>query len=106
MVLPARIIAPLQQRTTENRYQLREARMHAWTVQALVVIFPEHLPVALDGLRDAVPDDQLVHMPIIQAVERQIEARAEGGRLPGKRHEYKTVPLGKRQIVEGVFGGV
>src|SRR5689334_24817447 len=50
MILPTRVIAPLEQRSTEEWHQLREPRMHARAVQALVVVFPEHLPVAPDRL--------------------------------------------------------
>src|SRR5579862_4345643 len=55
VIPPVRIVAALEKRAAIDRYELRKARMHAGAVQALVVVLPEDLPVALDGLVEAVP---------------------------------------------------
>jgi len=42
VILPARIVAPLQQRPAEERHQLRQPGMDAGAMQALVCSFPEY----------------------------------------------------------------
>ena len=50
--------------------------------------------------REPVADDELVHVPGVQAGDRQVEACLEGGRLLGQRDEYEAVPFGQGQRVE------
>ena len=106
VVLPARIVASLQQRATEYGHQLRQLRMHAGTVQALVVVLPEDLPVALDGLFQGVSYREARHLPVIQAVDGQIEALLKRRRPLGECHEDEAVPFGQGQGVEGKFMAV
>ena len=70
---PLRIVALLQQTATEYRHQLREFRMHAGAVQALVIVFPEYLPVALNGFLQNMAYDQFRERPGIEAIQGQIE---------------------------------
>src|SRR3979409_1487329 len=43
VILPTRIVAALQQRSAEERYQLCQPRMDSGAVQALVGVLPEYL---------------------------------------------------------------
>ena len=96
-----RIVARLQQRPPEDRHQLRELGMYAGAVQALVVVLPEHLPVALDELARAVTHDQRI--PICQA-SRRLTGRSKlfsnGGGLGVSATKMQPFHSGHRQAVE------
>jgi hypothetical protein len=80
--------------------------MDAGAVQALVVVFPEDFPVALDGLRHPVPHDELVELPVIEPLGRQVETGREGRRIGRQRSKHKAVPLHRRQAIERVVAHV
>src|ERR1700691_1995036 len=74
--------------------------MHAGTMQAFVVVFPVDLPVALNGLEQHVPDDELLERPGIETIDRQIEELLERRRIIGQRNEDEAVPLPHPDLVE------
>src|SRR5215468_10703409 len=86
----------------EYRHQLREPWVDARAVQALVVVLPEHLPVALNGLGHAVADDELIELPVAEPLERYVDTGREGRRIGSERREHEAVPLHRRQAVERV----
>src|SRR5262249_45214739 len=106
MVLPARIIAWLEQRAPEDGHELRELRVHRGAVEALVVVLPEHLPVALDGLAQAMPDGEGSELPCLEAAERQVEALLKGWRTLAERDENEAAPLGNGQPIEGYLAAL
>jgi len=67
--------------------------MHARAMQALVVIFPEYLPIAVDGLEQHMAHDQFAERPRIEPIQGQIEQRLEGRRIVRQRNEDEPVPL-------------
>src|SRR5580765_8637264 len=93
MVLPGRIVTPLEQRAAEDRHQLRKLGVYVGAVQALVVVFPEDLPVALDCLAQRVADSEAPHLPVIEAREWQVKALGEGGRIVGEGDEDEAIPV-------------
>src|SRR4029077_4390782 len=100
VILPARIVAALQQCPAEERYQLCQSGMDAGAVQAFVVVLPEYLPVALNRLAQRMPYREIPQPPIIEPVQRQIKSRREWRRLIRQRGENETVPLIDRQAVQ------
>ena len=80
--------------------------MHARAVQALVVVFPENLPVALDVLLQHVTDHELFERPRIEPAQRQIEYLLESRRILGQRDEYETVPLPDADLVQRIVGHI
>src|SRR5882724_6725673 len=106
MRAPLRIVALLQQPPAIDRHQLRQLRMHARTMQALVVVFPEYFPIALDGLEQDVADDQLSQGPRVEPVQRQIEDLVERRRIVGQRNEDESIPLPDADLVEREIGDV
>src|SRR6266446_8081832 len=106
MRAPLRIVALLQQPPAIDRHQLRQLRMHARTMQALVVVFPEYFPIALDGLEQDVADDQLSQGPRVEPVQRQIEYLFERRRTIGQGNEDETIPFPDADLVEGKIGHV
>ncbi len=102
----SRIIALLQQSPAVDRHQLRQLRMHARAVQALVVVFPEYFPIALHGLVQHMADDQFLQRPGIEPIQRQIENLLEGRRLVGQRDEHEAAPLLDADLVQRIVGDV
>src|SRR6266478_8612912 len=80
--------------------------MHARTMQALVVVFPEYFPIALDGLEQDVADDQLSQGPRVEPVQRQIEYLFKRRRIIGQGNEDETIPFPDADLVEGKIGHV
>src|SRR5262249_22189841 len=102
VILPARIIALLEQCPAEYRHQLREPWMHAGAVQAFVVVLPEHFPVALDRLGHPVTDNALAQLPAVEPLGRQVETRREWRRIRRQGREHEAVPLHRGQTIERV----
>src|SRR5260370_7528391 len=80
--------------------------MDARTMQALVVVFPEYFPIALDGLEQDVADDQLSQGPRVEPVQRQIEYLFKGRRTIGQGNEDEPIPFPDADLVEGKIGHV
>ena len=103
---PLRIVLLLEQPASVDRHELRELRMHARTVQTLVIVFPEYLPIALDGLEHDVADGQILQRPRVEPVERHIENLLEGRRVLGQRNEYESVPFPDLDRVQREIGDI
>src|SRR5882724_5768694 len=80
--------------------------MHARTMQALVVVFPENLPIALDGLEQDVADDQLSEGPRVEPIQRQIENLLKRRRIVGQRNEDESIPFLHADLVERKIGHI
>src|SRR5450631_1805058 len=93
MSAPMRIVAFFQQAASIDRDQLRQQRMHAGAMQALVVVLPKYLPIALDGLDQCVPDDQFRERPGIEPIQGQIENLLKRRRTLRQSDEDEPIPF-------------
>src|SRR6266436_2290239 len=80
--------------------------MHAGTMQALVVVFPEYFPIALDGLEQDMADDQFSQGPRIQPMQRQVENLFKRRRIVGQGNEDETIPFLDADLVQRKIGHV
>ena len=103
---PLRIVPFLEESPPENRHEARESRMHARTVQALVVILPEDFPVALDSLREHMTDHEIIERPCIHSIQGQIELPLERRRIAGQTHEHEAAPLEHSDAIERIVGDI
>src|ERR1700733_1805340 len=106
MFFPLRIVALLQQPAAEYRHELGELHVHSRTMQALVVVLPEDLPVALHLLHKNVANAQIAQRPVSQAVEWQVEVLLQGWRIRGQSDEYAALALLHGNLVERVVADV
>ncbi len=109
MFAPVGIILRLHDAAPVDRHQAAQVRMHAGTMQALVVILPQDLPVALHGPILRMPNAQARQRPVLQRRRISVEIVLGILRRSGAQvHEDKAVPLTqlhrvKRQVL--VDGG-
>src|SRR6202051_2583465 len=80
--------------------------MHVRTMQALVVVFPEYLPIALNCLEEDVADDQLSEGPCVEPIQRYIEVLFKRRRIVGQRNEDESIPFLDADFVEREIGHV
>src|ERR1700684_1762110 len=69
-------------------------------MQALVVVFPEYLPIALNGPEEDVADDQLSKGPSVEPIQRYIEVLLKRRRFVGQRNEDESIPFLDPDLVE------
>ena len=90
---PIGIVALLQQAAAVDRHQARELRMHARTMQALVVVLPEYFPVAGSSSRSTCPTTSSSSGHASSRFERHVEQPIEGGRVLRQRDEHEPAPF-------------
>src|ERR1700693_223171 len=74
--------------------------MHVRTMQALVVVFPEYLPITLNGPEEDVTDDQLSERPCVEPIQRYIEVLFKRGWFVGQCNEDESIPFPHTDLVE------
>ena len=74
--------------------------MHRRAVQALIVIFPEDLPIALDVLQQHMTYLQILERPRSEPIQREIETPVERRRSVGQCCEYEPAPLLQPDLVQ------
>jgi len=76
--------------------------MHAGTMQALVVVLPEYLPIAADGLLQHVTHHQIAERPCVRRPEAD-RSSPRRRRITAERDEQESAPFVHPYPVERVI---
>jgi hypothetical protein len=89
-----------------ERNHLGEFFVNTGAMEALVEIFPEHLPIAVQNFFIGVAKSEIGQGPIVQEVGT-VEALLQGSGVLGFQvNEHESVPIAHSDVIERIVGFV